>query len=314
MSLHPKALEVVEKLKSMGGGVVRTDWTMSAYEKSEISRKLYSDTEHLSEEVGQIIDVEIPTSWGKIPARFYYPLKYREGTGAYKGFMFIHGGGFCMGSIEQYDALCEKLTNKTGRIVLSFEYRLAPKYRHPCQLEDCVSVAQWLFDNADHYMIDKNHIVIGGDSAGGCLTANTCMYFRDRNGVLFEKQVMIYPTTDFVYPMTNSMIENDDKTHMNIEAVIWSDFQYLSPDIDLNAIYLFPNRQSNLKDLPPCFIITAEYDVLRDEAEIYGNKLCNAGNVCKIKRYDGMTHTFLLNYKNFEQAEEAFSDIRDFCG
>ena len=318
MPLHANAQALVDRLKEAGGGKVRTDWSVPAEVRNELNRKAFSGPDHIGEAVGRITDIKLPMTWGEMPVRIYYPKTdipgdTEKGAGLVPGFLFIHGGGFCMGSIEQYDELCRKLVNTLGRVTVSFEYRLAPKYRHPSHIEDCISISQWLFDNAASLGIDRSHIAIGGDSAGGCLTTTTCMYFRDRNGVRFEKQIMAYPCTDFTFPLTKSMIENEEHTHLNFEAVMWCNMQYLSPDIDLNAPYLFPNRQKNLKDLPPCFILTGEYDVLRDEAEHYGEMLKKAGNDCRVKRYEGMTHTFLLNYKQFDKALEALEDIREFC-
>lgn len=257
-----------------------------------------------------VSDFSVPTLHNPVPVRKYVPKDITEG----KAFIFIHGGGWCLNSIETADEICRRLANRTRRIFFSIEYRLSPEYRFPAGLDDCVDAVQWIFDNSSALGVDPSHIAIGGDSSGATYSTVLCQYFRDRNGVRLEKQVLIYPSTDYWIPGTPSLVENDPYSIVDRNFVIWAWNNYLEPWFDRSNPYIFPLKAKSLADLPPALIITADCDPLRDEGICYAQKMAEDGTDVKHLNYRGMMHGFFLKYRYFEQAAQAIDALAAFLG
>lgn len=229
-----------------------------------------------------------------------------------RAFIFIHGGGWSLNSIETADEICRCLAKRVRRIVFSIEYRLAPEHKYPAGLEDCVEAVQWIFDNSEKLGVDPAHIAIGGDSSGAQFSTVLCLYFRDRGGVRLEKQILIYPSTDYWLPGLPSLTENDPYSIVDRNFVIWAWNNYLGPIFGRSDPYLFPLRARDLSNLPPALVITADCDPLRDEGIRYAEKMAADGSRVRLVNYRGMMHGFFLKYRLFEQAEQAIGEVVDF--
>jgi acetyl esterase len=123
--------------------------------------------------------------------RIYTP----EGQGPFPVFVYYHGGGWVIGDIATADASCRMLANKTQRIVVSVDYRLAPEYKFPVPVEDSYAALQWVSENAAALNANASNVVVGGDSAGGNLAAAMTLKSREENGPAIAGQVLIYPVT-----------------------------------------------------------------------------------------------------------------------
>lgn len=247
-----------------------------------------------------------------IPIRIYTPV----GEGPFPLFVFFHGGGFVVGDVESYDVTCRILAIKTGAKVISVDYRLAPEHPFPAAPEDCYVATKWVAEHAKELNGDPCNIIVGGDSAGGTLAAAVTLMARDRKTPVISKQILIYPVTDFhqqgipsPYP---SYSENADgfgvtNTHMGL---FWD--LYLEKEEDRSHPYASPIRAAELNSLPPALLLTAEYDVLRDEGEQYGRRLHEAGVSVRAKRFEGIIHGFLQFFVDQEEAIEALDLITAF--
>jgi acetyl esterase len=245
----------------------------------------------------------IPGADGEISVRVYTP----EGTGPFPVLVYYHGGGWVIGNLDAYDPTCRALTNAARCVVVSIEYRLAPEHKFPAAPEDCYAALQWVGANADGINGDPMRIAIGGDSAGGNLTAVVAQMSRDRGGVRPVYQLLVYPVTDHGYD-TPSYRENADDYLLTKDAMVWFWNHYLGSESDGNSPLASPLRADNLRDLPPALVITAEFDPLRDEGEAYAAKLRDAGVPVMLTRYDGMIHGFFSLGAVLDQGKNAMAE------
>lgn len=269
----------------------------------------------LPEEMRQPIwkkeDQVIPGPYGEIPIRIYTPFEKKE---LYSAIVTYHGGGWTLGNIESHDGAFRHLSNSTGCKVISVDYRLAPEYRFPVGVEDCYTALEWVFNHAEALQIDENRIAVAGDSAGGNLSAALTLMARDRNGPNIWKQVLFYPATDALRLIEESPYES---IHVNADAPLlttsvtksfWD--HYLSSEEDADNPYCSPIRAKDLRHLPPAFVITAEYDPIRDEGELYGKRLQESGVPVRMKRVEGAVHGFITI--PMPMTDEIMEDVADF--
>lgn len=260
-----------------------------------------------AEKVKQIRNLEIPCVWGKMAVRIYVP---ENGLGR-KAFVFFHGGGWTLNGIETYGALGAALANRTERAVILPEFRLAPEHKFPAAVEDAISTVQWVYDNAQSLGIERDKIAVGGDSSGGALATAAAMYFRDRGGVPVEKQVLLYPVTDYYMPGTDSYKIYGDTGMIDRNFLVWGWNHYIRSTEDLSNPYLCPLRAEDLSHMPEALIITAEKDVVRDEGELYGERMEKAGCKVTLHRYDKALHGFLMNTR-LRISRRALDEVGEF--
>jgi len=255
------------------------------------------------EPVANVENRVIPGPAGDILVRIYTP----SGNGPFPVLVFFHGGGWVIGDLDTHDNICRSLTNQAGCIVVSVDYRLAPEHKFPAAPEDCYAATRWVAGNAAQLNSDPSRLALGGDSAGGNLTAVVAQMARDRGGPPLVFQLMIYPATDFK-ANTLSMEENARGYGLERQDMTWFMNHYLNGEEDKLNHLASPLRASNLSGLPPVLIITAEYDPLRDEGELYCQRLKAAGVPVTISRYNGMIHGFLSMASVLDQGKQALAE------
>jgi acetyl esterase len=239
--------------------------------------------------LASVADRTIPTPSGSVNARVYTPL----GVGPFPLIVFFHGGGFVLGDLEIDDSICRDLAGRGGCVVLSVDYRLAPEHKFPAASDDCLAATRWAAENgAAALQIDPSRIVVAGMSAGGNLAAVTALRIRDQGGPPLRGQLLGVPVTDHCVPETDSYRRFATGYMLLRDEMVWFWEQYLNAVTDANEPYAAPMRAHSLSGLPPAFIATAEYDVLRDEGEAYGRRLREAGVDVTARRYAGVVHTF----------------------
>jgi acetyl esterase len=241
-------------------------------------------------EVASVVNREMPGPGGPLPLRIYTPL----GTGPFPLMVFFHGSGFVVCSLDTHDAMCRNLCAGAGCVVVSVDYRLAPEHKFPAGPDDCLAATRWAVAHAASLGADAGRVVVAGDSAGGNLAAVTALRIRDEGGPRLCGQLLIYPVTDYHTPGTASMAENAEGYGLTRQGMAWFWDHYLRQPSEAANPLACPLRAADLSGLPPALVITAEYDPLRDEGEIYGQKLRAAGVPVEITRYDGVNHGFFF--------------------
>jgi len=258
----------------------------------------------LPEPVAHVEDRAIPRPAADIPVRIYKP----DGPTPMPVLVFFHGGGWVIGSIETHDAVCRPLANAAGCIVVSVDYRLAPEHPFPAGLDDALAATEWVAANAASFDGDPARIAVGGDSAGGNLSAAVTQLARDRGGPSLAYQVLVYPAVDYNFE-TASHRENGEGYFLTRDAMEWFWKLYAGDERDRGDPRMSPLRAGDMSDLPPALVITAEFDPLRDEGEAYAARLREAGVEVTQTRYDGMIHGFFQMAALLPQGREAIAQV-----
>ncbi|MBM3683397.1 MAG: alpha/beta hydrolase [Actinobacteria bacterium] len=236
-----------------------------------------------------------------LPIRIYWPTSGGEDLGV---LVFFHGGGWVVGSITSHDRVCKALTEKTGCITVSVDYRLAPEHPFPAGPEDCYAATVWAAANAASLGGRADRIAVGGDSAGGNLAAAVALMCRDRGGPTLAHQALVYPVTDFD-PTTASMVANAEGYGLTQDVMVWFHDLYAPEAAHRADPYAAPNRATDLTGVAAATVIVAGYDPLHDEGVAYAEKLSAAGVPTDLRRYPGQFHGFFSMSRLIDQADEA---------
>ncbi len=270
----------------------------------EVNRRLTSTPEP----VAAVKNTRVSYSSGEIPVRVYIPRQAE----VLPVLVYFHGGGWVLGDLDSVDSLCRSLANAANCVVVSVNYRLAPEHKFPAAVEDAYSATKWIADNATGLNGDPGRIAVGGDSAGGNLAAAVSLMARDEHSPPLVFQLLIYPATNHAFD-TASYHENAEGYWLSKDDMKWFWNHYLRDEEDGRNPYASPLRAGDLRSLPPAFVITAEFDPLRDEGEAYAARLRECGVPVKVTRYDGMIHDF-VNIAELRQSriaiDEAAAELR----
>lgn len=205
--------------------------------------------------------------------------------------VYIHGGGFIFGAGDYNYNICRKYCLEAGCKAVFVNYRLAPKHPHPTPAEDSYSALRFAFENAEKYGIDKARIGVGGESAGGALSAAVCLMARDRGTDAPAFQLLIYPATDMTMStQSNKKYTDTPVWNSSLSKMMWPAYV---PDTSREDIcYASPMHAKYFGDLPPAYVETAEFDCLHDEAINYANAMREAGVKVEIIETEGTMHGF----------------------
>lgn len=240
-----------------------------------------------------------------VPVRVYRPVK----QGTLPVVVFYHGGGWVQGSLDTHDGLCRILAKKSGALVVSVDYRLAPEHVFPAAVNDAYAVLNWVSTQGQQLDIDTTKIAVAGDSAGGTIAAAVCLMTRDRKGPVVVFQALIYPGVNAANLNTESyklFAKGFMLDKSNVERFIG---MYIPNAKNRTNPYASPMLAKSHAGLPPALVITADFDVLRDEGEAYAKKLKDAGVPARSMRYPGMIHAFVSAPRLLPQAGQATDEI-----
>jgi acetyl esterase len=237
-----------------------------------------------------ITDDEISLENGAraVPIRLYRSMHQQKPS---PGLVYFHGGAFALGDLDAEQAKCIRYAAEAGCTVVSVDYRLAPEHPFPAGVEDCYAGLCWLAEHADELDVDGGRLAVGGSSAGGALAAATSLMSRDRGGPALVFQLLSYPVTDDRM-RTPSMAEFHEMAGWNGAATadMWG--HYLGQAREDVSPYAAPARAADLTNLPAAFVITAEFDPLRDEGIDYALALQRAGVRTELHHFSGAPHGF----------------------
>ncbi|KAG4287378.1 hypothetical protein FPRO06_05030 [Fusarium proliferatum] len=277
-------------------------------------------------EVFHVEDRQIPVTKpeGLITVRIYTP----EGPGPFPVHLNFHGGGWVLGGLQSEAAWCRHMCNKASIKVIDVDYRMGPEYKYPTAIYDCWDAVKWAINNAAELNVNPKSVSFGGLSAGGHMTAVLGHFARDE-GIDIKLQLMIVPATDMRYCSSkikqltaencpyDSVLQLKDVPWGPLGREQWFLKYFVSEDADeleekLNSEWtLTPVIAPNFKNLPRAHIVTAEFDLERDEGEYYGQLLEEGGNEVTMERYAGCPHAF-AHYNHPERGlAKAFEFIED---
>ena len=271
------------------------------------SERVFNRVEQLvkpmPEPVGSITHIRIPTK-EELLARVFTP----KGTGPFPVIVYFHGGGWVIANLDVYEPSCRALCNATKSVVVSVAYRLAPEHKYPAAVNDAYAATQWVLAHAAELDGNPDQVVVCGESAGGNLAAVACLKVLSEKGKMPRGQILIYPVTD-ASMQSVSMREFTDTVPLNNKMMPWFWNHYLENEKQKEDMYASLLLAEPLKGLPPAFVITAEFDPLRDEGDEYAKNLFKHGVEVKSKLYTGMVHEFFGLAGGVDTAKEALNDV-----
>jgi acetyl esterase len=216
----------------------------------------------------------------RLPACLYRPV-----GGEREVLVWLHGGGWLGGNVQGYDIVLRALANRAGCAILAVDYRLAPEYRYPAGIDDCWAATVWA---AAHF----DHVAVGGDSAGGNLTAAVTLRARNGGGPQIALQLLIQPVTN-----GEGLLAGD--------GLSWHGWIYLNDPAEADDPLVVPLAERDLTGLPPAFVVTATCDELHAEGQEYARRLEAAGVPVELVDYEGQIHGFLHLLGAMDDAHDA---------
>ncbi|WKN48079.1 alpha/beta hydrolase [Nocardioides sp. Arc9.136] len=223
--------------------------------------------------------------------------------------LFFHGGGFFFGDLETHDATCRFLAERAGVRVLAVDYRLSPEHPFPAAHDDALAAYHWVLEHAGSLGADPSRIAVGGDSAGGNLSA-TVAIDAARAGLPLAWQLLVYPATDVAG-------ETESKRMFGSGLFLTQEFMDLAvasytPDAATRTDpRVAPLRAELPAGLAPAYVVTAGFDPLRDEGEAYAAKLADAGVEVELRRFPDQIHGFLNIVGAGRTSRAACAEIAD---
>lgn len=259
-------------------------------------------------ELASIKDLNVPVENGDIPVRIYTPF----GSGPFPVFVYFHGGGWIFGDIEQNDDFCRQIASQANIIVVSVGYRLAPEFKYPTGIKDCYTATLWVSKNIQDYNGQPGKIAIGGDSAGGNLSAVVAMLSRKNKDPLITAQVLIYPVLSDRLD-TSSFKKYGEGYYLTTVDMLWMWNTYLDYPHKRYTTHpsVSPLYAKGIKNLPPTMIVAAHFDPLADDGIDYAEKLTQHGVPVIYKDYPSI-HVFVSMADQLEIGKQAVKDISEY--
>ncbi|MCQ8278507.1 alpha/beta hydrolase [Acetobacteraceae bacterium KSS8] len=237
--------------------------------------------------VGAIEFLGLKGPHGTIPVRVYSPTDPRHG--AAPALIYLRGGGFVVGSLDQFETAMRRLCEGSRAQICAVDYKLAPEYQWPTQIEEGEFVVRWLHEHAAERGVDPDRIALGGDSAGGNLTCTISLKLREEGGPRLKLQMPLYPETAMPFE-TAAGVENISGGYVDTAGVLLFLWNLLPPGTNYTQPYVTPLNAPSHADLPPALLVTCGFDMLRDVGHAYARKLAASGNDILYLHYPDLPH------------------------
>ncbi|MFC0529896.1 alpha/beta hydrolase [Phytohabitans kaempferiae] len=253
-----------------------------------------------------VTDHTVPVEDGEITVRVYRP----DAEGPLPGHLYVHGGGWWLGTLAHRDTVCARRAVDAGCVVASVAHRLAPEHRFPVPVRDCAAALAWLASRAATLGVDASRLSVGGDSSGANLAAATTLVARAEGGPALVAQVLEIPALDLtmsqpsVAGLTGPLVLTRDDLAADIA-------RYADP-ADLGDPYASPLLTPDLSGLPPALVMTAEFDILRDDGAAYARRLVEAGGSARVVEWPGHVHGSHEMTATLESAREWQAQVAAF--
>ena len=299
--LDPQAQALMQLMVDKGVPPVNT---LSPAEARESYRSRRTFTQPDAPEVFKVENTHFNQNAVDVPVRIYHPASSQT-QAQLPALVYIHGGGWTIGDLDTHDVLCRSLCLQADVVVISVDYRMGPEHKFPAAFDDCVAAFQWTVQNANRLGIDTKRIAMGGDSAGGNLTAAACLQLRD-HPVQPAFQLLIYPAT-IMWQDTPSYHANGQGYMLTKDSIAYYTENYLRDRNDAKDWRASPQWADSHAGLPPAFVMTAGYDPLRDEGLMYADALSKAGVSTQYVCFERQIHGFITMGRVMQEANTAVS-------
>lgn len=255
-------------------------------------------------------DTVAATPSGEVPVRIYTPVE----ADAYGLLVYFHGGAFFLGGLDTHDHVARALARETGRKVVSVGFRLAPENAFPAGLEDCYGVVRWAAEQGESLQWDGQDLAVAGDSSGGTFVAAVAAMATDDGFDRITHQILFYPSLDLDFDVDRypSLRENAEGYGLETAGLKPFNAFYLDSGADPADPRVSPIKREDLSGLPPALVVTAEHDPLRDEGELYGRRLQEAGVDATVSRYAGANHGFVQHFSWIPEFHRVFRETAEF--
>jgi acetyl esterase len=303
MPLHPEIARIVASLPEPPPGPIDPA-VLRAAEEAMVPPPSERRPLHSVE------DVTARTPSGDVQVRIYAATD-AEDSGV---LVYFHGGAFFLGSLETHDHVARALAQETGLRVVSVGFRRAPENAFPAGLDDCYGVVRWVAENSEAAGWNGQTLAIAGDSSGGTFVAAVAAMARDDGFDRITHQVMFYPSLDLDFDVDRYPSLRENAVGYGLETAGLKPFNafYIDSGADPADPRVSPINREDLVGLPPALIITAEFDPLRDEGELYARRLREAGVDVTLSRYAGANHGFVQNFSWIPEYYRAFAETAAF--
>lgn len=296
MALHPEIAKILATLPPPPPGPLDPA-VLRAAEESQVPPA----SERLP--LHRVEDTTVPTDAGHVPVRVYTATPQpRPGVVVY-----LHGGAFFLGSLDTHDHIARSLAAETGRTIVSVGYRRAPEAPFPAGLDDAYAVVRWAHRPSEP-------LALIGDSSGGTFVAAVAAMAHDDGFNGITHQVLYYPSLDLDFDVDRYPSLRENAVGYGLETAGLAPFNafYLESGADPADPLVSPIKRADLTGLPPALVVTGEHDPLRDEAELYAERLREAGVATTTSRYSGAGHGFVQHFSWLPEYHRVFTETAAF--
>ena len=301
MALDPDAERVLEMVRASGRPPYET------LSPAEARALFLAGREVLALDPAPVAVTRDVVGPGGVPLRLYRGAG-TDAAAMLPALVYFHGGGWVIGDLDSHDSVCRHLANAARCAVVSVDYRLAPDHKFPAAVDDCFAATSWVATEATSLAIDRDHIAVGGDSAGGNLAAVVSLLARDRGAPRLRYQLLAYPATEA--SMAHRSIARFAEGFLLTRATMrWFYDCYLRSPADVEDWRASPLRAADLAGVPPALVLTAGFDPLCDEGEAYASRLQDHGVAVTHRHYPDQIHGFLSAGKIIRAAVPALDEI-----
>lgn len=261
--------------------------------------------------IGAVRHLVLPGPHGSLPVRRHIPS--HRASSSPGALVYLHGGGYTYGTLDEFEVPMRLIAERAGICTYVVDYRLAPESKYPTQLEENEYVVRWLFEHAAPQGVDPAKIGVGGDSAGGNMTAVLALKLRDELGPRLAVQVLLFPET--MLPVgTPSAGENRTGLYAEANGIFQMYRNLLRNSDDVRHPYISPMNAKSHADLPPAIVVTNGFDPLRDVGHAYAKRLAAAGNELTYMHHPELIHGFPQFTRSSVAAHEATLALADLIG